>query len=113
MRSCSGCWIRTRVPAVWARLRWWPYHSPISQEHILFYNTLFDENASCHLALGQSYPNTLEGGVDNTREELAQRGGNDSINHVDFMVGTKDLRITGVDGSGSETVVFDNGDWAV
>ena len=90
-----------------------PYHSPISQEHILFYNTLFDENASCHLALGQSYPNTLEGGVDNTREELAQRGGNDSINHVDFMVGTKDLRITGVDGSGSETVVFDNGDWAV
>lgn len=89
-----------------------PYHSPISQEHILFYNTLFDENASCHLALGQSYPNTLEGGVDISREELSRRGGNDSINHVDFMVGTKDLRITGEDGSGVETVVFEGGDWA-
>lgn len=89
-----------------------PYHSPISNLGVLFYNTLFDENASCHLALGTCYPNTLEGGVELSKEELRQKGGNDSINHVDFMIGTKDLTVIGVKADGSEVPVFVNGDWA-
>ena len=89
-----------------------PYDSPISNLGILFYNTLFDENASCHLALGACYPNTLAGGVELTKEELRQKGGNDSINHVDFMVGTKDLSITGVKADGTEVPVFVNGNFA-
>lgn len=90
-----------------------PHHSPISDMGILFYNTLFDENASCHLALGACYPDTLQGGTELSKEELKQKGGNDSINHVDFMVGTADLKITGKRSDGSEVVVFENGNWAV
>ena len=66
-----------------------PYASPISEMGILFYNTLFDENASCHLALGECYPTTVQDGEKMNEEELHQIGGNHSINHVDFMIGTK------------------------
>lgn len=89
-----------------------PYHSPISQSHILFYETLFDENASCHLALGASYPTCLTGGADMSKEELAQAGLNDSMIHVDFMVGTADLTITGKKQDGTTVPVFTDGDWA-
>ncbi len=89
-----------------------PYHSPISQMKTLFYNTLFDENASCHFALGECYPTTIAGGARMSEEELAQAGGNASMNHVDFMVGTADLIITGIRENGEEVVLFRDGDWA-
>ncbi len=89
-----------------------PYDSPISNSNVLFFNTLFDENASCHLAFGKAYPTTIEGGTDMTDEELLQRGVNDSFIHEDFMVGTRDLSILGIGHDGKETPVFVNGNWA-
>ncbi|MFN8460693.1 MAG: aminopeptidase [Anaerolineales bacterium] len=65
-----------------------PNSSPISQRKILFYNTLFDENASCHVAIGNSYRDTIVGGEDMTEEEFAAAGGNKSLTHVDFMIGS-------------------------
>ena len=88
-----------------------PYDSPISNQKILFYNTLFDENAACHIAFGEAYP-CLEGGQKMTKEELKARGINDSITHVDFMVGTPDLRIVGTTHDGREIPVFENGNFA-
>lgn len=90
-----------------------PYDSAISNMGLLFYNTLFDENASCHLAFGKCYPNTIKGGEFLSKEDLQKLGGNDSINHVDFMVGSKDLKVTGIDAEGKETVIFENGNWAI
>ena len=84
-----------------------PYHSPISEMNILFYNTLFDENASCHLALGEAYPICIEGGESMSKEDLVKNGKNDSIAHEDFMVGSSDLRITGVKDSGEEVIDAD------
>ncbi len=89
-----------------------PYSSPISQMNTLFYNTLFDENASCHFALGRCYPTTIEGGAQMSEEELKAAGGNVSMNHVDFMVGTADLTITGIKADGTEVLLVENGDWA-
>ena len=88
-----------------------PYDSPISNQKILFYNTLFDENAACHIAFGEAYP-CLEGGQKMTKEELKARGLNDSITHVDFMIGADDLNITGIMPDGSEVPVFVNGQWS-
>ena len=88
-----------------------PYDSPISNSKILFYNTLFDENASCHFALGNGYP-CLEGGEEMSQQELEQHGVNSSLIHVDFMVGTKDMSITGVTADGSEIPVFVDGNFA-
>ena len=88
-----------------------PYDSPISNQKILFYNTLFDENASCHIAFGEAYP-CLVGGQRMTKEELKARGLNDSITHVDFMVGTADLSITGTTHDGREVPVFVDGNFA-
>ena len=85
--------------------------SPISQMSVLFYNTLFDENASSHLALGKAYPKNIEGGNSMTAEELTVAGANDSLVHVDFMFGTTDMRIAGINQDGSETVFFDNGEF--
>ncbi|MDO5026532.1 MAG: aminopeptidase [Tissierellia bacterium] len=89
-----------------------PYDSPISNSNTLFFNTLFDENASCHLALGKAYPTTMIGGEDMSEEELAERGVNDSFIHEDFMVGSSDLSIMGIDHENRETPVFINGNWA-
>lgn len=89
-----------------------PYDSPISNSNILFFNTLFDENASCHLAFGKAYPTTIKNGENMSDEELAEHGVNDSFIHEDFMVGTKDLSIVGIDHEGNETQVFINGNWA-
>ena len=88
-----------------------PQKSAISEQGILYYNTLFDENASCHFAFGSAYP-AFEGAANMSKEEQASNGANDSIIHVDFMVGTPDLSITGVTGDGRNIPVFVNGNFA-
>ena len=90
-----------------------PYDSPISNQKILYYNTLFDENASCHLAFGEAYPECIEGGESMTREEVQAHGLNYSLTHVDFMVGTADLSIVGTTHDGREIPVFVNGNFAI
>lgn len=89
-----------------------PYDSPISNQKILFYNTLFDENAACHIAFGEAYP-CMEGGRDMNKEQLKEKGLNDSITHVDFMVGTKDLSIVGTTRDGREVPIFRDGNFAI
>jgi len=85
--------------------------SPIGQMNTLFYNTLFDENASAHLALGKAYPNNMKDGDNLSTEELVAAGGNDSLIHVDFMFGTADMRIIGIGHDGKETVFYDKGEY--
>lgn len=87
------------------------YDSPISNSGILFYDTLFDENASCHLALGACYPTTVKDGEKLTSEELLKLGGNDSLNHVDFMFGSKDMSIVGETYDGEHIEVFKDGNF--
>lgn len=87
-----------------------PYDSPISQSGVLFFNTLFDENASCHFAFGSAYPN-IRGAEDMSEEELKARGLNTSMTHVDFMIGSSDLEITGITHDGREIAVFRNGNF--
>ncbi|MFC5699977.1 aminopeptidase [Cohnella faecalis] len=89
-----------------------PHRSPISDMNLVFYNTLFDENAACHLAIGFSFPFCLEGGTALSKEELSERGLNQSLTHVDFMIGRADLDIDGVLADGSEEPVFRSGNWA-
>lgn len=89
-----------------------PFHSPISESGILYYTTLYDENASCHLAIGSSYAFNMEGGKTMSSEELASRGMNSSITHVDFMMGSPETNIYGITASGEREAVFLNGDWA-
>ena len=89
-----------------------PYDSPISQSGILFYNTLFDENASCHLALGHGFNECLKGFEKMSAEERKAAGVNDSMIHVDFMIGTKDMSITGVTKDGKRVAIFRDGNWA-
>ncbi len=88
-----------------------PYDSPISRQNILYYHTLFDENASCHFAFGKAYP-AIENAKDMTAEELFALGVNDSLIHVDFMVGTKDLSITATTEDGQEVEIFIDGNFA-
>jgi aminopeptidase len=90
-----------------------PYHSPISDLNILFYNTLYDENASCHLAIGKAYPVCIKNGDKMSKEELEQAGVNDSLTHVDFMFGTEDLNITGTNLNGEEVAIFRNGNFVI
>lgn len=89
-----------------------PYDSPISNSNLLFYNTLFDENASCHFAFGKAYPTCVKGASDLSEKELIERGINDSLVHEDFMVGASDLSIIGITDDGEEVPVFTNGNWA-
>jgi len=89
-----------------------PFDSPINQTGLLFYNTLFDENACCHFALGRGFNECVKDGLNKTKEELKAAGVNDSIIHVDFMIGTKDLSITGKCKDGKEVKIFENGTWA-
>ncbi len=88
-----------------------PFASPISDTGILFYNTLFDENAACHFAFGDAYP-TLQGAENMTSEQLLEAGLNSSMTHEDFMIGTSDLSIVGVTHDGREIPVFVNGNFA-
>ena len=89
-----------------------PKESPVNQCGFLFYETLFDENACCHVALGMGFKEVLPGGNDMTMEEAGKHGINDSIIHVDFMVGADDLSIDGVRPDGSTAPIFRNGTWA-
>ena len=89
-----------------------PFHSPISESNILFYNTLFDENASNHLAIGSAYAFCLEGGKTMSQEELEKHGLNNSITHVDFMVGSAQMNIDGITDDGQAEAVFRDGNWA-
>ncbi|MBS7526131.1 aminopeptidase [Fusibacter paucivorans] len=89
-----------------------PHDSPISNMNLLFFNTLFDENAACHLAIGKAYPVCLENGDKMSMEELKAHGINDSIVHEDFMIGTADLQIVGITADGSEVTVFKDGNFA-
>lgn len=88
------------------------YDSSISQSGIVFYETLFDENAACHLALGAGFPECYEGGTEQTSEELEQQGINNCTNHVDFMIGTKDLSIIGTTQDGQEITIFEEGNFS-
>lgn len=90
-----------------------PYDSPIRNSGLLFYNTLYDENASCHLAFGEAYPECIAGGESMMREELDAHGLNHSLTHVDFMVGTEDLSIVGTTHDGRELPVFVHGNFAL
>lgn len=89
-----------------------PFDSPIRNTGVLFLETLYDENASCHLALGKGFPEVLEGGYDMSTDELLSAGLNESAAHVDFMIGTADLNITGIKSDGTEVAVFVDGNWA-
>ena len=89
-----------------------PFDSPINNSGILYYNTLFDENASCHLALGAGYSECIPGFEEMSFEECVEKGCNDSIIHVDFMIGAPDLSVIAVDKEGRETPLFVNGNWA-
>jgi aminopeptidase len=90
-----------------------PYTSPIRQTGILFYSTLYDENASCHIALGKSFPECIENGLGMNENQLSEAGLNNSAMHVDFMIGTPDLDIVGIDADGKETKIFEGGEWAL
>ena len=87
-------------------------NTPIRQSGLLFYNTLYDENASCHLALGMGFPDCYEGGVEMTKDELLAAGVNESAQHVDFMIGADDLDVTGITADGEEVPVFVHGQWS-
>ena len=89
-----------------------PYDSPIRKSGLLFYNTLFDENAACHLALGMGFADTIRGFENKSLEECRALGINDSMIHVDFMIGTEDLNIDAVTRDGKTVPVFRNGNWA-
>lgn len=90
-----------------------PFTSPINQSGILFYNTLFDENAVCHFALGAGFKELLPDGNELTPQQAYEKGINDSMIHVDFMVGSDDLEVIGVDRNGKEILLFKDGVWAI
>jgi aminopeptidase len=89
-----------------------PYNSPIRESGIMFYETLFDENAACHFAIGRGFSNTIVDFDKYTDEEIKAMGINDSALHVDFMIGTEDLSVIGIRRDGSEFEIFKNGLWA-
>ena len=89
-----------------------PNSSPINQTGILFYNTLFDENASCHIAFGNAYRSSIKGGEDMTDEEFAAEGGNKSLVHTDFMIGSAEMDIDGITVDGTKEPIMRQGEWA-
>ena len=90
-----------------------PYDSPVSKSGILFFDTLYDENAACHLALGRPYPENIKGGEEMPKEELKAHGANDSLQHEDFMFGTKEMNIDGIGKDGKITPVFREGNFVL
>ena len=89
-----------------------PHSSPISQSGIIFYNTLFDENAASHIALGQCYSKCFKGDLDLSKEEISKRGGNTSMIHIDWMIGSNEIDVDGIDHEGKSIPVFRKGEWA-
>ncbi|WP_027954661.1 aminopeptidase [Halobacillus kuroshimensis] len=90
-----------------------PHASPVSQSGHIFFNTLYDENASCHLALGKAYPTNIKGGSSFNKEQMESHGVNDSLVHEDFMMGSDELNIDGETKEGLYEPIFRNGMWAV
>ena len=90
-----------------------PQRSPICESGILYYNTLFDENASCHLAIGKAYPTTIKGGDKLSIKELEKLGANDSSEHEDFMIGPADLNVCGIKKDGTIVKLFEDGEWVI
>ncbi|MFB0917970.1 MAG: aminopeptidase [Clostridiaceae bacterium] len=90
-----------------------PDSSPIAESGLLFMNTLFDENASCHFAIGNSYTETIIGGTEMSEEEKAAKGANKSMIHIDFMVGGPDVHVTGYTFQGDEIAILRNGEWVI
>ena len=89
-----------------------PHSSPISQSGLLFYNTLFDENAASHIALGQCYSKCFKGGENLSKDEIIKRGGNSSMIHIDWMIGSEEINVDGVNSNGAAIPIFRNGEWA-
>ena len=89
-----------------------PHSSPISKSGLMFFNTLFDENAACHIAVGQCYAKCFVDGDKLSAEEIAARGGNKSMIHIDWMIGSETIDIDGLDSNGARTPVFRKGEWA-
>ena len=89
-----------------------PHSSPISKSGLLFFNTLFDENAACHIALGQCYAKCFVDGAKLSPEQIAEQGGNKSMIHIDWMIGSDKIDIDGLDANGGRTAVFRKGEWA-
>ena len=89
-----------------------PHSSPISQSGLLFFNTLFDENAACHIALGQCYAKCFRGGDKITPEQVKAQGGNSSLIHIDWMIGSNEINIDGITQEGGKVPVFREGEWA-
>ena len=88
-----------------------PHSSPISQSGIIFYNTLFDENAASHIALGQCYSKCFKGDLDLSKEEITKRGGNSSMIHIDWMIGSDQIDVDGIDDNGNQEPIFRKGEW--
>ena len=88
-----------------------PHNSPIAQSGILFWNTLFDENAASHIALGQAYSTCLIGGEKMSGEELAKLGANESLIHVDWMIGSAEMDVDGITASGAAEPLMRKGGW--
>ena len=88
-----------------------PHSSPISQSGIIFYNTLFDENAASHIALGQCYSKCFKGELDLSKEEISKRGGNSSMIHIDWMIGSDQIDVDGIDQNGNSIPIFRKGEW--
>jgi len=88
-----------------------PHSSPISQSCIIFYNTLFDENAASHIALGQCYSKCFKGDLDLSKEEISKRGGNSSMIHIDWMIGSDQIDVDGIDQTGNQVPIFRKGEW--
>ena len=89
-----------------------PHSSPISQSGLLFYNTLFDENAASHIALGQCYSKCFKGGENLSKDEIIKRGGNSSMIHIDWMIGSDEINVDGMNSNGASIPIFRNGEWA-
>ena len=89
-----------------------PNSSPISQSGLLFYNTLFDENAASHIALGQCYSKCFKGGENLSKDEIIKRGGNSSMIHIEWMIGSEEINVDGMNSNGASIPIFRNGEWA-
>jgi len=90
-----------------------PHSSPISRSNLTFFNTLFDENASIHLAIGSAYAFNIEGGKEMSPDELKEAGANDSLTHVDFMIGCEEMNIDAIASDGAKTPIFRGGEWVI